>query len=301
VAHFHPASRHPAENGLETGASGSGTQVAQAVGMARIRRFARLALLVGSAIVLGCTGNVVGGGQGGGGGQGTQTDTGTTACTAYAGDGCTPGTSQSCGYDGPESTLTMECELVPDKECTTQWNYEDCDTPLVLSFDGAPVEYLADREHAFDVNGTRSVVTDWPTARTPWLALDRNGNGLIDDGGELFGSMTRLSDGRRAANGFAALRELDADGDGRITPADPGFARLLVWSDRDGDRRSFPAEVAPASAWELLSIDLDFTSDPRCDARANCEVERASFRYRDATGKVRTGAVVDVHLAPQRW
>jgi hypothetical protein len=108
---------------------------------------------------------------------------------------------------------------------------------------------------------------------------------------------------RRAPDGFAALRELDADGDGRITPADPGFSRLLVWSDRDGDRRSSADELAPASAasaCELLSIDLDYTSDPRCDARGNCEVERASFRYRDAAGVVRTGAVVDVHLRVQR-
>src|SRR5262249_54443520 len=71
-----------------------------------------------------------------------------------------------------------------------QWQYADCNTPLVLSFDGAPVEYRIDSAHAFDLNGTRSQVTDWPTARTPWLALDRDGNGRIDDGGELFGSMS---------------------------------------------------------------------------------------------------------------
>jgi hypothetical protein len=39
----------------------------------------------------------------------------------------------------------------------------------------------------------------------------------------------------------------------------------------------------------------------RGDARGNCEVERASFRYRDAAGVERTGAVVDVHLATPRW
>jgi hypothetical protein len=197
--------------------------------------------------------------------------------------------------------LTAVCELVPGEPCTTQWNTDSCNTPLVLSFDGAPVEYLADSAHTFDVNGGRSLVTDWPTARTPWLAVDRDGDGRIGDGAELFGSMTVLSSGRRAANGFAALRELDADGDGRITPKDPGFAGLLVWSDRDGDRRSTPDELASASTWELLSIDLDYTVEPRCDARGNCEVERASFRYRDASGVERTGSVVDVHLAPQRW
>src|SRR5262249_49769522 len=109
-----------------------------------------------------------------------------------------------------------------------------------------------------------------------------------------------LSSGRRAANGFIALRELDVDGDGHITPQDPGFSRLLVWSDRDGDRRSTPGEITPAAAFELLSIDLDYVIDPRCDLRDNCEIERASFRYRDAIGVERTGAVVDIHLAAQQ-
>jgi hypothetical protein len=194
----------------------------------------------------------------------------------------------------------MTCELVQGEDCTTWWDYGNCNTPLVLSFDGAPVEYLTDRELSFDLNGARSQVTDWPTARTPWLALDRDGNGAIDDGSELFGSMTVLSSGRRAKNGFVALRELDTNGDGRITPDDPGFSRLVVWSDRDGDRRSNPAEIATASAFELISIDLDYVIDPRCDQRDNCEVERASFRYRDAAGVERTGAVVDIHLAAQR-
>ncbi len=208
------------------------------------------------------------------------------------------------GSGGGGTTTTWNegstnCLLTPGT-CSTYWDSGDCDTPLVLSFDGAPVEYRTDRDHAFDLNAVRSQVTDWPTAKTPWLALDRDGNGRIDDGGELFGSMTVIEGGRRAPNGFAALRELDADGDGRITPADPGFSRLLVWSDRDGDRRSTPGELAPASTYELLSIDLDYEVDPRCDARGNCEVERAGFRFRDAAGVVRTGAVVDVHFAAQR-
>lgn len=276
--------------------------------MAGTNQLARFAFTLTSALALaahalGCGGNVVSGsgadGQGGDGGGGSGGQSTTTVCTSYAGDGCTPGETQACGGAGfPEGSTW--CELVPGEPCTTQWNPDGCNTPLVLSFDGAPVEYLADRAHAFDLHGARSQVTDWPTARTPWLSLDRDGNGSIDDGGELVGSMTVLSGGRRAPNGFVALRELDADGDGRLTPADPGFSRLLVWSDRDGDRRSTPGELATASSWELLSIDLDYTSDPRCDAHGNCEVERAAFRYRDAAGVVRTGAVVDVHLAVQR-
>jgi hypothetical protein len=219
-------------------------------------------------------------------------------CTHYGGDGCKPGTWQSCGEDA--DGLEAQCLVVEGEHCVTQWDPTGCDTPLVLSFDGEPVEYLTDRDHTFDLNGTRSQITDWPTARTPWLALDRDGSGSIDDGSELFGSMTVLSSGQRAKNGFDALRELDSDGDGRITPADPGFAQLLVWADRDGDRRSSAGEVASAASWALLSIDLRYTSEPHCDHRGNCEVESASFQWRDAAGVERTGAVVDVHLAAHR-
>jgi hypothetical protein len=263
-------------------------------------------LLLGAA-ALGCSSEVVGNGSGGGG-NGSGGQGGQAACSAYLGD-CDPGVTEPCVVgSGGGVPGTATCELVP-ATCATQWGACSPDTstvsatvgtPLVLSFDGAPVEYVADREHTFDVNGSRSLVTDWPTARTPWLALDRDGNGRIDDGSELFGSMSVLSSGDRAPNGFVALRELDADGDGRITPSDPGFSRLMVWSDHDGDRRSGAGELVPASSWELLSIDLGYTVDTRCDARGNCEVERASFRYRDSAGVERTGAVVDIHFASQR-
>jgi hypothetical protein len=69
---------------------------------------------------------------------------------------------------------------------------------------------------------------------------------------------------------------------------------------RDGDRRSTPDELVPAASIGLVSIDLDYAVDPRCNARGDCEVERASFRYTDASGVTRTGAVVDVHLPAQR-
>lgn len=281
--------------------------------MTSTNRVARLALSLFSALLLGapamgCTNHIVGGGNGDGGGGGAGGGDGGAGgqggepvCEHYAGDGCKPGDTTPCtGSPADMFGLSMSCQISPNEVCTTRWNYNDCNTPLVLSFDSAPVEFVAGHDRSFDLNGARSQVTDWPTARTPWLALDRDGNGAIDDGSELFGSMTVLSSGRRAPNGFVALRELDADGDGRITPSDPGFSRLVVWSDRDGDRRSSAVEIAPASTFELLSIDLDYVIDPRCDLRGNCEVERASFRYRDAAGIERTGAVVDIHLAAQR-
>jgi hypothetical protein len=171
-----------------------------------------------------------------------------------------------------------------------------CNTPLVLAFDGQPVDFTRPAG-AFDLVGQRlSVDTDWVGASTPWLAMDLDGNGRIDDGRELFGSMTELPDGTRAHNGFDALASLDVDGDGRITAKDPAFARLLLWRDADQDRRSEPGELESAAVAGLIAVELDYRDVPRC-TNGSCEVERARFVFRDAEGRERSGDVVDVHLA----
>lgn len=172
----------------------------------------------------------------------------------------------------------------------------DSITPVVLAFSGEPVQFNTAVAASFDLTGTMSVITDWPTSTTPWLALDRNGNGKIDDGGELFGSATLLPSGEAAANGFIALRELDSNLDGRVDAADDQWLRLLVWSDVNGDRVSTSNELRSAAERELVAIELVYTTDRRCDGRGNCEVERAGFIYRDGRGRELRGAAVDVHL-----
>ncbi len=173
---------------------------------------------------------------------------------------------------------------------------EDSVTPLVLAFRGEVVQFNTAVVAEFDLTGTMSVRTDWPTSTTPWLALDRNGNGRIDDGGELFGSATLLASGEAASDGFAALAELDSNADGRIDADDESWTRLLVWSDVDSDRVSAANELSRVAVRDLVAIDLDHVVDRRCDVRGNCEVERGGFLYRDGRGRELQGAVIDVHL-----
>ena len=213
-------------------------------------------------------------------------------------DACSWNESEGCTTEDGVSGI-RNCEVGEDGyvwgECRASGSSST--TPLVLSFDGAEPTF-SDVPGFFDVAGGGVCLgSDWPTARTPWLALDRDGDGRIADGAELFGSMTRLASGERAVHGFEALAELDVNGDGRVDAADPGFAALLVWTDGDSDRSSDPAELAPAARAGLVSIDLAYTSQRICDRRGNCGVERATFRFVDASGAARTGTVVDVHLA----
>ncbi len=168
-------------------------------------------------------------------------------------------------------------------------------TPLVLAFDAEPVLFTPATGARFDLTGSGDgVSTDWPTAHTPWLALDRNHNGVIDDATELFGSAVRLADGRNATNGFEALAELDDNRDGVVDANDRRFGALSVWADRDGDRATGQGELRPAR--ELVSLSLEYRALPSCDRRGNCGIERAAFTWADARGGLHRGEVVDVHL-----
>jgi hypothetical protein len=169
-----------------------------------------------------------------------------------------------------------------------------CTTPLVFSFDGAPVRFDAS-ERPFAFTPGEPVGSDWPSAVTPWLARDLNGNGRIDDGSELFGSNTQLRDSV-ASHGFEALAALDANRDGVLDGRDPSFHELLVWRDANGDRRSQRAELTSLAEERIDVIRLDFSDRARCDARGNCERQRAAFSFRGAGGEARSGEVVDVYL-----
>lgn len=180
--------------------------------------------------------------------------------------------------------------------CTSSTNdIYQCTTPLVLVFDGAPVRYQSGGNFAFTPGAP--VRSDWPTAQTPWLVRDLDGNGKIDNGSELFGSSTRLPDGSLAHDGFEALAALDLNHDGVIDARDPAFASLRLWMDADGDQRTGRGELVRLSDRGVTSLRLGFSVDPRCDEHGNCERERADFSWTDASGKVHTGALVDVWLA----
>ena len=170
-----------------------------------------------------------------------------------------------------------------------------CDTPLVLALDAQPVVFDTAASARFAFHAGDAVATDWPSAETPWIAIDRDGDGAITSGAELFGDATVLADGTTAHDGFAALATLDSNGDGTLDAHDAAFASLLLWADRNGDRTSSPDELRPLAS-VVTSIPLATTRATRCNDRGDCEGERGLAHWRDGLGTDRTGAVVDVYL-----
>ncbi len=108
---------------------------------------------------------------------------------------------------------------------------EQTSSPLILDLDGDGIETTGVKDGAyFDHAGDGfSEQTGWVGANDGLLVYDRNGNGRIESGAELFGDNTLLVDGNHAANGFEALAELDDNQDGKIDAQDAAFANLRVW------------------------------------------------------------------------
>ncbi|MDE6208949.1 MAG: calcium-binding protein, partial [Lachnospiraceae bacterium] len=133
--------------------------------------------------------------------------------------------------------------------------------PLIIDLDGDGYNILTkDKGVNFDLdnNGFAEKI-NW-TEKDGILALDLNENGLIDNGGELFGDKTLLANGEYALNGFEALAEYDTNNDGIIDENDEIFDSLLVWIDGNGNGVSEEGELKHLRELGIKAIELNYES-----------------------------------------
>jgi hypothetical protein len=130
--------------------------------------------------------------------------------------------------DGKELNFSLSLDMKRNFQCerteVESGTAKLCD-PLVINFSGKSAE-LSGKRISFDLNadGQSESICALGSA-SGYLAIDRNGDGAINDGNELFGS--------RSGDGFADLAQLDSDGNHWLDEADAGYDKLLVWK-KDG-------------------------------------------------------------------
>lgn len=228
-------------------------------------------------------------------------------CTTPAFDGTCPiGTSPNgSGLCCFNSGSTNNCNALFASRCMRfGGEYEfltctclGCDTcggsPIVIDIagDGIALTNPADGVD-FDLNGngTRDRL-GWTRADSDdaWLALDRDGNGTIDRGAELFGDFT-AQPAASNKNGFLALAEFDkpvngGNADGVIDSRDSVFERLRLWQDKNHNGISEPEELHTLAELNVKALELDFKESKRVDEFGN------EFKYR---AKVKDAANTNV-------
>lgn len=169
--------------------------------------------------------------------------------------------------------------------------------PLVLDLDGDGIETVG-------LNGASSILFDhnadgiktatgWVKGDDAFLVLDRNGNGSIDSGAELFGDATPFASGATAADGFAALRELDSNTDGVFDSQDARYADVQLWRDLDQDGVSDAGELMSLAAAGVASINLNPDATTIDLGNGNHQTLGASFVRTDGS----SGSVGNLDLA----
>jgi len=130
--------------------------------------------------------------------------------------------------------------------------------PLAVDLDGDGIETksLENGVH-FDLdNSGFAEKVSWLAPDDGFLFLDRNQDGIVNGGGELFGTETTLANGELARDGYEALAELDSNEDGIIDAQDAQFAALKVWQDLNSDGVSSESELFSLAQLNITALSL---------------------------------------------
>lgn len=163
--------------------------------------------------------------------------------------------------------------------------------PLILNIDDAP-ETVSDQKWYFDLNGDGSMEEISQLAGgNAFLALDRDGNGKIDNGKELFGATT--------GNGFGELAEFDEDGNGWIDENDSIYEDLKVWrKDALGNDIMTGLKGSDIGAIYLGSLDTEFSHKNLASNDTKAIVRQTGFFLHESTGAA--GIVQQVDFASRQ-
>ena len=272
----------------------------------------------GPAGAAGAAGDPGTGGPGGG-----ATSCGSPGANGSGGQAGNAGISGSTGFagsngaNGSEGHVGLNARQCDPPLCDSgfqQHPTECCCTTDCVNCDGSPILidvagngfHLSNAANGvqFDLNGDGNKERwSWTVSNSDdaWLVLDRNGNGSVDYGTELFGNFTSqpVPPPGQFKNGFLALAEYDkaengGNGDRWIDARDAVFSSLRLWQDRNHNGISESSELHTLGELQLIGLDCDYKLSKKTDENGNRFVYRA--KVTDAKGAKVTRWAWDVFL-----
>lgn len=176
--------------------------------------------------------------------------------------------------DGRTIEFNMEIEMsrafCESSEVLTKQTEVVMTDPLVISLDSNPVS-VSDQKWRFDIdgNGTDDGIS-LLSKGSGFLAFDKNEDGKINNGTELFGAKT--------GNGFRELAEYDEDGNGWIDENDEIYSKLSVWiKDDTGNDKLIGLKQANVGAIYLANLSTDFSMKSERDNSHNAQLRRTGM------------------------
>lgn len=183
--------------------------------------------------------------------------------------------------DGREISFNLEVGMSRSfeeyyKETYTTGFVSYCD-PLVINLD-TNVAQVSDQKFFFDLDqdGKEEEISSLQSG-SGFLALDLNGDGKINDGGELFGT--------KSGDGFADLAKYDSDGNGWIDEADAIWDKLLIWTkDENGNDKLYHLSDLGVGAIGLGKVSTQFALNSEKDNHNNAMIRSTGiFLYENGT------------------
>lgn len=167
-------------------------------------------------------------------------------------------------------SLSMSSRFIQcDSECLTTLSYEFID-PLVINMEDAPAG-LSDIKFFFDLDadGHEEQISGF-TSDSGFLALDKNNDGKINDGRELFGTFS--------GDGFKDLAAYDEDGNGWIDENDSIFEKLLIYTkDSDGNDICYTLKDKNIGAICLQNADTLFNVNSKLSGETNGQIKKTGI------------------------